>query len=81
MMKDLPSSDQASLEGPALIPIVENNTEKGGVNQYYLILLPILPYLYFELFLHTNTINNEHEQENQTVTSKNTRYKVETQCG
>jgi hypothetical protein len=30
MMKDLPSSDQASLEGPALIPIVENNTERGG---------------------------------------------------
>ena len=30
MMKDLPSSDQASFEGPALIPIVGNNTERGG---------------------------------------------------
>jgi len=30
MMMDLPSSDQASLEGPALIPIVGNNTERGG---------------------------------------------------
>jgi hypothetical protein len=29
-MKDLPSSDQASSEGPALIPIVGNNTERGG---------------------------------------------------
>ena len=27
---DLPSSDQAPSEGPALIPIVENNTERGG---------------------------------------------------
>jgi len=36
MMKELPSSDQASLEGPALIPIVGNNIERGGwVNQYY----------------------------------------------
>jgi hypothetical protein len=38
-MMDLPSSDQASSEGPALIPIVGNNTERGGggggVNQYY----------------------------------------------
>ena len=33
-MIDLPSSDQASSEGPALIPIVGNNTERG-VNQYY----------------------------------------------
>jgi len=31
---DLPSRDQASSEGPALIPIVGNNTERG-VNQYY----------------------------------------------
>jgi hypothetical protein len=30
MIKNLPSSDQASSEGPALIPIVENNTERGG---------------------------------------------------
>ena len=30
MMMDLPSSDQASSEGPALIPIVGNNTEGGG---------------------------------------------------
>jgi len=30
MMIDLPSSDQASSEGPALILIVGNNT--GGVN-------------------------------------------------
>jgi len=30
MMMDLPSSDQASFEGPALIPIVGNNTERGG---------------------------------------------------
>ena len=30
MMIDLPSSDQASSEGPALIPIVGNNTERGG---------------------------------------------------
>jgi len=30
MMMDLPSSDQASSEGPALIPIVGNNTERGG---------------------------------------------------
>ena len=29
-MKDLPSSDQAPLEGLALIPIVGNNTERGG---------------------------------------------------
>ena len=37
-MMDLPSSDQASSEGPALIPIVGNNTERGGesvfTNQY-----------------------------------------------
>jgi len=30
MMIDLPSSDQASSEEPALIPIVGNNTERGG---------------------------------------------------
>jgi len=30
MMMDLPSSDQASSKGPALIPIVGNNTERGG---------------------------------------------------
>jgi len=30
MMIDLPSSDQASSGGPALIPIVGNNTERGG---------------------------------------------------
>jgi len=30
MMMDLPPSDQASSEGPALIPIVGNNTERGG---------------------------------------------------
>ena len=30
MMIDLPSSDQASSEGPALIPIVGDNTERGG---------------------------------------------------
>ena len=30
MMMDLPPSDQASLEGPALKPIVRNNTERGG---------------------------------------------------
>jgi len=29
-MTDLPSTDQASSKGPALIPIVGNNTEKGG---------------------------------------------------
>ena len=29
-MIDLPSSDQAFPEEPALIPIVENNTEGGG---------------------------------------------------
>jgi len=29
MMKDIPSSDQASSEEPALIPIVGNNTERG----------------------------------------------------
>ena len=29
-MNDLPSSDQASIKGPALIPIVGNNTERGG---------------------------------------------------
>ena len=28
-MMDLPSSDQASSEGPALISIVGNNTERG----------------------------------------------------
>ena len=33
-MMDLPSSDQASPEGPALTPIIGNNTERG-VNQYY----------------------------------------------
>jgi len=30
MMIDLPSSDQASSEGPALIPIVGSNTERRG---------------------------------------------------
>jgi len=30
MVMDLPPSDQASSEGPALIPIVGNNTERGG---------------------------------------------------
>jgi len=30
MMMDLPPSDQASSEGPTLIPIVGNNTERGG---------------------------------------------------
>jgi len=30
MMMDLPSSDQASSEGPNLKPIVGNNTERGG---------------------------------------------------
>jgi len=30
MMIDLPSSNQASSEGLALIPIVGNNTERGG---------------------------------------------------
>ena len=30
MMMDLSSSSQASSEGPALIPTVENNTERGG---------------------------------------------------
>jgi len=30
MMMDLPSSDQASSEGLALIPIVGNNTERRG---------------------------------------------------
>jgi len=30
MMMDRPLSDQASSEGPALIPIVGNNTERGG---------------------------------------------------
>ena len=34
MMMDLPSSDQASSEGPALIPIVGNNIERVA-NQYY----------------------------------------------
>jgi len=29
MMIDLPSSNQASSEGPAMIPIVGNNTERG----------------------------------------------------
>ena len=36
MLMDLPSSDQDSSEGPTLIPIVGNNTERG-LNQYYLI--------------------------------------------
>src|SRR5271168_1758383 len=72
-----PRADEGILLGYSLLTIILG----GGVNQYYLILLPNLSYLYFELFLHTNTINNEHEQENQTVTSKNIRYKVETQCG
>jgi len=30
MMMNLPPSDQVSSEGPALIPIVGNNTERGG---------------------------------------------------
>jgi len=30
MMMDLPPSNQASSEGPALKPIVGNNTERGG---------------------------------------------------
>jgi len=30
MLMDLPSSDQDSSEGPTLIPIVGNNTERGG---------------------------------------------------
>jgi len=29
-MIDIPSSDQDSPKGPAIIPIVENNTERGG---------------------------------------------------
>jgi len=29
MLMDLPSSDQVSSEGPALNPIVGNNTERG----------------------------------------------------
>ena len=40
-MIDLPSSDQASSEGLALIPIVGNNTERGGesilLNQLFFI--------------------------------------------
>jgi len=32
MMIERPSGDQASSEGPALIPIVGNNTKRGGVN-------------------------------------------------
>jgi len=30
MMMDLPPSDEASSEEPALIPIVGNNTKRGG---------------------------------------------------
>jgi len=30
MMMDLPPRDQASSKGPVLIPIVANNTERGG---------------------------------------------------
>ena len=30
ILRDLPSSDQDSSEGPALIPIVGNIIEKGG---------------------------------------------------
>jgi len=30
MMMDIPSNNQASSEGPALIPIVGSNTEGGG---------------------------------------------------
>jgi len=30
MMMDLPPSDQASSEGPTLIPIDGSNTERGG---------------------------------------------------
>ena len=30
MMMDLPSGDPASSEGPTLIPIVGNNTKRGG---------------------------------------------------
>lgn len=30
LLMDLPSSDQTSSEGPALIPIVGNNTERVG---------------------------------------------------
>jgi len=30
MMMDLPSSDQASSEGPALISIVGNNSKRGA---------------------------------------------------
>jgi len=44
MMIDLPSRDQASSEGPALKPIVGNNTE-GGVNQYYQTLFNLYKYL------------------------------------
>jgi len=35
MMMDLPSSDQASFEGPTLIPIVGNNTKRGGGGNQY----------------------------------------------
>jgi len=48
MMNDLPSSDQASSEGPALIPIDGNNTERGGESVLSNSFQQYLPYLYFE---------------------------------
>ena len=67
--KDLPSSDQASLEGPALIPIVENNTERGGEsvlsspfnNSSLFILWIIFAYQYHK----TMSMNKKNRQSHQ----------------
>ena len=47
MLMDLPSSDQASSEGPPRITIVGNNTERGGE----LVLSDQL--FYFQTYLYT----------------------------
>ena len=52
MMTDLPSSDQAFLKDLALIPIVGNNTERGGESVLY----KSSSYLHFDLFFHISTI-------------------------
>ena len=116
-MMDLAPSNQASSEGPALIPIVGNNNERG-VNQYYQAKYSLfkiqriyatsicktrvytqlcrrkpaytkqtynLFYLsdvdYKSVYLSEINSNQTSKTEQKTVTHKNTRYKVETQCG
>jgi len=53
MMIDLPSSDQASPEGPTLIPIVENNTERGGES----VLLSQILFQFIQRFVYATSVN------------------------